>query len=62
MVAKAKIARDKHQFIKGFRLNYRRITMKYENPDGKTTYFRSYGFSDILNDPNWYLPNNRTRL
>ena len=62
MVAKAKIARDKHQFIKGFRLNYRRITLKYENPDGKSTYFKSYGFSDTLNDPNWYLPNNRTRL
>ena len=56
LVTKAKVLREKHDYIKGFKLNYRRLSIKYENPESKTTFFRSFSLSDTRSNPNWYLP------
>ena len=56
LVAKAKAARDQHGFIKGFRLNYRRLILKYEDTENKQTFFKGYSLSDTQSSPTWYVP------
>ena len=56
LVTKAKIARNNCEHIKSFRVNYRRLVMKYENPTTKNTFFRGFNLSDISSNPAWYIP------
>ena len=61
LVNKSKNVKDQHEYVKSFRLNYRRVSLKYENPDTKAVFFRSFGLQDIRANPNWYLPNFQKR-
>ena len=58
LVNKAKIVMDKHSYIKGFKLNYKRLILKYENPETKSVYFRGFSLQDTQH-PNWYAPTQR---
>ena len=56
LITKGKIVKDKHEFIKGYRLTYRRLSLKYENPETGNIYYRSFSLKDTKSNPNWYLP------
>ena len=56
LVASAKIAENKCGFIKGYKIKYKRLVIKYENPESKTIFFKGFNVSDVNTDPNWYLP------
>ena len=56
LVAKAKAAKNICTDVQGFRLSYRRLSLKYEDPVNKNVYYRSFSLSDILSNSQWYLP------
>ena len=61
LIAKGKAIRDQHDFVKGFKLKFTRLSLKYENPDNKNIFYRSFSLSDIQSNPNWYLPKFRNQ-
>ena len=58
LVMKAKQAKDNESSITGFRINYKRLIMKYINPATNNTYYRGFNLHDIQNNAYWYIPRN----
>ena len=59
LVNKAKVLKQTHEYIKGFKINYRRLVLKYENPDNHNIFYRSFSLADIHSSSNWYVPTKR---
>ena len=56
LVAKAKIAKNNCKHIRNFRVNYRRLILKYEDPTTKNIFFRGFNLHDVSSNPAWYIP------
>ena len=41
------------------KITYKRLVVKYFNPESERTFFRGFGINDIVNNPYWYIPNPR---
>ena len=61
LVSCAKRALETCGPMKSFKLSYTRLICKYENPDTKRVFFKVFNLPDVLNNPNWYLPQNHQR-
>ena len=59
LVAKAKEAKSNCGQISSFRINYRRLVLRYQNPATQQIYSRGFNLCDILDDRNWYVPSPR---
>ena len=59
LVAKGNLAKEQSSLVKGFRVAYRRLILKYEDPKSKAVFFRGYSLSDTRINATWYLPNER---
>ena len=59
LVAKGKLAKSQSPLVKGFRVNYRRLLIKYEDPKNKAIFVKGYNLEDTKLNPTWYLPNER---
>ena len=59
LVAKGKLAKNQSPLVKGFRVNYRRLVIKYEDPKNSVIFFRGFNLADTKLNPTWYLPNER---
>ena len=55
LVSSAKLAREENTEIVSFRINYKRLVMKYMNNVTKQHYYRGFELEDILNNPRWHL-------
>ena len=58
LVMKAKLAKNNESSFTGFRVNYKRLVMKYISPATNGTYYRGFNLHDIQNNPYWYIPRN----
>ena len=54
LVQHAKMAKDKNPSIVSFKLNFKRLTVKYINSTTNQTYFRGFSLDDIGNNTNWH--------
>ena len=59
LVSKAKLAIDKCSSMKSFRVNFKRLVVKYQNPETKQEFHRGFNLADIETNPYWYIPNKR---
>ena len=56
LVMKAKLAKNNESMITGFRVNYKRLVMKYTNPATNVPFYRGFNLQEIQNNPYWYIP------
>ena len=57
LISAAKSAKDKCGPIKSFKINYRRLVVKYCNPETEKIFHKGFGISEVVNNPYWYIPN-----
>ena len=54
LVQNAKAAKDTNQNIDSFKVNIKRLVIKYINEAFKQTFFRGFNLEDIIGNPNWH--------
>ena len=54
LVDHAKIAKENNPSVVGFKLNFKRLVMKYINTATQQTYFKGFNLNDINNNNNWH--------
>ena len=59
LLNKAKEAKLNCQQVSSFKINHRRLVMRYQNPVTQQSYSRGFNLCDIVDNANWYIPSTR---
>ena len=62
LVMKAKQAINVCSAMKSFKLNYKTLVVKYENPETESVFFRGFSLLDVTDNPRWYIPKARQHV
>ena len=54
LIQHAKKAKEQKSNIMGFKLNFKRLVIKYVNKKTQQTYFRGFSLHEIDQDNNWH--------